>query len=130
MNQKVLFVLWGVLYVLCAALGFLPQPEGAMRVLLIILAVAVFVPPLLLNRTGDIRTLRLVRNLAAIWLVLAVGLLIANFLTIAASTLVGNVLYCLLVIISSPMVCGQYWVLGLFGWAYVFFDSINALAKK
>lgn len=130
MNKKVLFALWGVLYVLCAGLGFVPQPEGALRVLLVILAAASFLPPLLLIRAGGKATLRLIRNLAAIWLALTVVLIIANFLTLAASTLVGNILYSLLVIVSSPMVCGQYWVLSLFGWAYLLFDSINALGKK
>ncbi len=130
MNKKTVFALWGGLYALCAVLGFVPEPQGALRVLSIILAVAHFVPPLVLIHAGGPRVQRLVRNLSAIWLVLTVALILGNFMTIGASTLVGNICYSLLVIISSPMVCGQYWVLGLFGWAYLLFDSLNALAKK
>lgn len=130
MNKNILFALWGVLYALCAGLGFIPEPTGALRMLLIILAIACFVPPLLLIRRGERQTLCLIRNLSAIWLALTVVLIIANFLSFTASTLVGNILYSLLVIVSSPMVCGQYWVLSLFGWAYLMFDSIHMLRKK
>jgi hypothetical protein len=40
------------------------------------------------------------------------------------------VLYALLVIISSPMICGQYWVLSLFGWSWLMFDCISKLRRK
>ena len=130
MNRKLLFALWGGLYALCALFGFVPNPQGAVGVLMILLAIACFVPPLLLIRSGNRDTVRLVRNLSILWLVLTVGLILANFLSITASTLTGNVLYCLLVVISSPMICGQYWVLGLFGWAYLLADSVRILRKR
>ncbi len=130
MNQKVLFALWGVLYVLCAALGFIPEPEGALRVLLMLIALCFFVPPLLLSRCGDRTAVKLVRNLAALWLIFAAALLVANILSVGASVWAGNVLYCLLVIVASPMICSQYWVAVLFGWAYVLFDSIRMLRRR
>lgn len=130
MNNKILFALWGSLYVLCAVLGFIPEPTGALRILMILLAVACFVPPLVLIHSAGSHTRRLVRNLAALWLVLTVALIIGNFLTVTASATVGNILYSLLVIVSSPMICGQYWVVSLFGWAYLLFDSINLLRQK
>jgi hypothetical protein len=129
MNAKLLYALWAAGYALCGVLGFVPNPTGALRVLLIILALASFLPPLLLIRTGKKHTLRLVRNLAALWLVLALVLILANLLSFTGSVLLGNVLYCLLVLVASPLVCGQYWVISLFGWAYVLFDSMNALKK-
>ena len=129
MNPKLLYALWAAGFSLCAALGFVPNPTGALRVLLILTAVASFLPPWLLIRTGTRHTLRLVRNLAALWLALTVVLILANLLSFTGSVVLGNVLHCLLVIVSSPMVCGQYWAIGLFGWAYVLFDSMNALKK-
>lgn len=129
MNPKLLYALWAAGFSLCAALGFVPNPAGALRLLLVMAAVASFLPPWLLIRTGKKHTLRLVRNLAALWLVLTVVLILANLLSFTGSVVLGNVLYCLLVIVSSPMVCGQYWVIGLFGWAYLLFDSIHALKK-
>ena len=130
MNKKILFALWGGFYVLCAALGFIPEPTGALRILLIPFSVAFFLPPLLLIRTGDKTLLRLIRNLALIWLPLTTALIIANFLSFNASLRLGNVLYALLVIISSPMICGQYWVLSLFGWSWLMFDCISKLRRK
>lgn len=133
MNKTLLFALWGGLYALCAGLGFLPEPEGALKWLMVLLAVAMFVPPLLLIRgcaaEGDKRSLRLIRNLSVLWLVLTLALIVANFLSVMASETVGNVLYSVLVIVSSPMVCGHYWVLSLFGWAYLMCDSVAQLKK-
>ena len=130
MNRKNLFVLWGVLYGLGAVLGFVPSPEGALKVLMIALAVACFIPPLMLNRVGGAGTVRLVRDLSIIWLVLTVVLIVANIASVTASTLVGNVLHCLLVVISSPMVAGQWWIVSLFGWAFVLFDAVQRLKRK
>lgn len=130
MSKKLLFVLWGGLYAICAVFGFFPDSSGALRVLRILLALSFFIPPLLLIHTGDRAVLRLVRNLAAIWLVLTTVLIIANFLTVGASLRLGNMLFVLLAIISSPMICGQIWVISLFGWSYLLFACINALRKR
>lgn len=127
MKKHSLFALWGGLFVLCAALGFIPAPAGILKALLVLLAVAFFVPPMLLIRRSreqhDRRTLTLIRNLAIASLVLTVVLIIANFLSIAASETLGSILYSMLIIVSSPMVCGRYWVLSLFLWACLLFAA-------
>lgn len=130
MNQKLLFTLWGVLYAVCAALGFAADPGAAAGILMTILSIAFFLPPLLLIRSGKRPALELVRNLSAIWLVATVLLIIGNIASVNDSVLVGNILHCLLVVISSPMICGRYWVIALFGWAYLLLDSMNQLKKK
>ena len=48
MKKSFLLALWGGMFILCAGLGFVPDPTGAWRVLLTLLAVAFFVPPALL----------------------------------------------------------------------------------
>ena len=48
MNKKGLFVLWGVLFVSCAGLGFVPQPTGGLKWLLGLLGLLFFAPPVLL----------------------------------------------------------------------------------
>lgn len=123
MNSKTLFTIWGGLFALCAGLGFVPGPTGALKVLLILVAIAFFVPPLILIRRGSKKTRMLIGNLALLSLCMTTFLIILNFLSIRFSTAVGDALYALLVIISSPMICGQYWVLSLFGWAWLLFDS-------
>ena len=133
MTKQTCFALWGGLFALCAALGFIQEPAGFMKVLLIALAVDFFIPPAILlhkaTKERDIPTLRLVRNLSVASLSLTVAALLGNFLSLMAPVAVGNVLYAMLVIISSPMVCGQYWILSLFGWACVLMVSLSKLRK-
>lgn len=123
MKSKILCAVWALMYALCAGLGFLGEPAGAARWLLVVLAAIFFLPPLLLTWQWSLEKnangLKLVTLLAAAWLVAAPLLLIANFLSIAASEAVGNFLYYVLILATSPMVCGQYWVMSFFGWACV-----------
>lgn len=130
MKNHTLFALWGGMFILCACLGFIPSPAGAVKWLLVALSVGCFVPPLMLVQQGDRKTLALIRNLSLASLILTVALILVNFLTVAASETVGNLLHYILIIVSSPMACGQYWILSLFLWAYLMIASITALKKK
>lgn len=133
MNQKTRFALWGGMFILCAALGFIPEPAGAVKWLLAVLAVLCFLPPLAILRNArqkqDRDTLRLLRNLSAASLSLTVVLLMANFASFAFSEKVGDLLYVMLVIVSSPMICGGWWLLSLFLWASLLIASVNAMKK-
>ena len=134
MSNTVLYALWGGLYVLCAGLGFVTEPGATLRLLMILLSLGLFVPPLVLNhRSGkkkDRRTLMLVRNLSGLWLMLASILLVSNFLSVLASEAVGNVLHVLLVLVASPLVASDNWALTIFCWACVFFDAWTKMRKK
>ena len=133
MSNTVLYALWGVLYVLCAGLGFISEPGEGLQFLMTFLSVALFVPPMVLNyragKQGDRRTLQIVRNLSLAWLAVASVLLVGNFLSVLSSQRVGDILYGLLIMAASPMVCGGYWALTIFLWAWVFWDSRNKLKK-
>lgn len=134
MNQKPLFALWGGLFILCAGLGFIPAPSGAARVALTLLSLAFFVPPaLLLYRAvqeKNMDVVKLVRNLSALSLGLTLALLIFNFLSVLRAEVLGNVLYWILVIVSSPMACSGYWALSLFLWACLLMASLKLLRRK
>lgn len=133
MNKKICFALWGGLFAVCAGLGFIPEATGFLKALLVLLAIGCFVPAFgllhLSAKTGDRHTLALIRNLSALSLALTVALLVANFLSVLGSELLGDILYYMLVIVSSPMVCSQYWALSLFLWACLMIASFNALRK-
>ena len=130
MKKKTLFALWGGLFILCAGLGFIPGPQGAVRVLLTGTSLLFFVPPaLLLHLHGDRATVTLVRNLSLLSLVLTLITLVLNFLLALSSETAGMVLHYILVIVSSPMVCSGYWVLSLFLWACLLSISRNMLKK-
>ena len=133
MNKTAYYSLWGGMFILCAGLGFIQEPAGFLKVLLIVLAVGFFVPPMLLvhqaGREGDRPVVKLVRNLAALSLVLTVAVLLANFLCFMAPESVGNFLHIVLAVVSVPMFCGQYWVMSLFLWAFLMFYAMAQLRK-
>lgn len=134
MKKHILFALWGGLFALCAALGFIAAPTNALQVLMTLLALAFFVPPALLlyhAATGrDRNTVLLVRNLSIGSLALTATLLIANFLSALGSPLLGSILHSILVVVSSPMICSGYWVLSLFLWASLMTASLRILKKR
>jgi len=133
MTKRTWFALWGTLYILCAGLGFIPDPTGALRVGMILLSVGCFVPPAVLlycaGREGDRHTAALIRNLSAASLGLTLVVLTFNLLSFMAPEAVGNALYAVLVIVSSPMVCAQYWALSLFLWSCLLIVSQANLKK-
>ena len=133
MNKVFYYTLWAGFFILCAGLGFIPEPAGFAKFCLVALSIGFFVPPVCLLRLaekrGDRRNIRIVRDLAIASLVLTLALIIGNFMTLGGSETVGNMLYILLCIVSAPMVCAQYWVLSLFGWACLMIWA-NSLLKK
>lgn len=133
MDRKLLYALWGGMFSLCAGLGFIPEPEGAARGVLTALAVLSFLPPALLiysaARAGARADLLLVRNLAAAWLILTAALLALNFLTVLRSQALGDLLYGILVVVSSPMICSGNWAMSLFFWACLLIAALERLKK-
>jgi hypothetical protein len=130
MKQKTLYAIWGVLYALCCALGFLPQ-KGA---LLTVFSVLFFLPGVLIladaykqqNQTA-LRTLRYV-SLGS--LVLTLALLAASFASAQGSLKLGDVLHYILGIVSVPMFCSSIWALSLFLWACLFIASFPKVIGK
>ena len=134
MKKHYLFALWGGLFTLCAALGFIPAPGTALKILLTLLSVAFFIPGALLlylsAKKGDRNMAELVRNLAAASLAFTLLLIVANFFSVLGSEVLGNILYSVLVIVSAPMVCSGYWALSLFLWACLMIGAIQILRQK
>ena len=130
MKNRFLFALWGAMFILCAGLGFIPEPAGVLKGLLTGLAILFFLPPAMLvwkgRREKDRTPLLLVRNLSIASLSLSVVLLIANFLTAFRSELMGDILHGVLVVVSSPMICSGHWAMSLFFWACLLIASVNA----
>ena len=127
MSKRTLFVLWGVLFVSCAGLGFLPEASWWMTGL----SVLFFVPPAVLlvwaKKDGDAHTRLLIRNLSALSLALTVALLVVTFLTALSSEALGTAIHCLLTVVSAPMLCSGHWALSLFLWACLWIGSNSKL---
>lgn len=123
MKKSILYVLWAVLYCLCVGFGFVPDPAGFGKFLLVVLSLLFFLPPFYLlflaKKENSRKTILALRLISLCVLILTLILLVLNFLSVYFSSQTGLVLYVLLVMFSAPMVCGQYWVLSLFLWACV-----------
>ena len=111
MKEKTLWLSWLYLYILCAILGFIPEPNGLIKALMVLFSVLCFVPGFLLARRGWVRQ---VRTIAMAWLVTGAVLLVLNILSVIMPPVWGDILYYVMVVAASPMVCGQYWVVSLF----------------
>ena len=118
MKKSSLMAVWGIFYIICAGLGFIPEPEGAVRIFLTVISVLFFVPPAILLYDAfsgrDRKTI----------------LLIANFLAALTSEWLGTVLHVLLAICSAPMFCSNYWILSLFLWAVLLVSSMQKWKEK
>ena len=134
MKNKTLYLIWGGLFIFCGLLGFIPQPEGIVKVLMVLSSLVFFVPGGMLlylnHKNGNFGTIRVVRNLSAISLGVTLFLLVLNFLSGKADQAAGEFLYGLLVIFSSPMICSQYWVVSLFLWACLLMTGLSAFKKE
>lgn len=114
MKVKLTYALWAVLFVICAGLGFVRDAEGFGKVLLTLSSLIFFLPGALLLYWGQRKQVRII-SICSLGLTLV--LLLATFLSVIAPQPVKNVISALLVILSTPMLCSQFWVLSLFLWA-------------
>lgn len=134
MKRSTLWLLWGVFYIICAGLGFIPQPQGIVRAMLFVLSLLFFVPPGVLlyeaSRHSDRALLRRLRMLALASLILTQLMLIANILAAPYSEGLGTAMHILLGLVSAPMFCSNYFVVPLFLWAVVLIMSFTKKKEK
>lgn len=133
MKNNTLYILWGAMFVLCAACGFVPEPAGALRVFLTVLALAFFVPPaLLLYRAvqeKNASVIGLMLWLSASSLVLTLVVMVTSIATAMGSARLGNFLHGVLAVVSTPMLCSGHWALSLFLWACILMVSLRNRKK-
>lgn len=131
--NKILSYAWAVMYLLCAGLGTIQDATGIAKVALVVISVLFFLPPALLlynnlmaDRPGVVRR---IRKICIVSLVLTTIFLIAFFVVtfLAAGGIVQpgtlNVFYYLLLVVSSPLFCGQFFFLSIFLWACLLFAT-------
>ena len=134
MNNQKISMIWAFLYGACAALGFIPNPVGALSGFMIVLSVAFFIPPAVLVyrsiKNRDFLILKKIRYLSLIWLGLTTVMVSLNFLSVEASEAAGKVLYWLLILVSSPMICSQTWIVPIFLWSCLLTVCLQYRKKK
>lgn len=134
MKKSTLYALWGGMFILCAGLGFIPEPDGALATILTLLSLCFFLPPSLLlygaAKARDTDCFKLVRNLSLLSLTLTLILLVANFSLALRSETLGTVLHYILTIVSTPMVTSGHWAMTLFLWACLLMVSLTEIKKQ
>lgn len=134
MKKRILWILWLVMYGLCAGLAHISQRSGNQQWAIPALAALFFAPggALLFEalRQGDQKTLRLLRWISAISVGLTVMLVLANVLSVFGSDTLGLVLHELLIFASVPMLCMGVWYVSLFLWCCIFFAALVGKRKK
>ena len=133
MTTKKLWLIWGIYYIVCAALGFIPQPQGFLFGLLLCIGLGFFIPGgMLLYRAvkhGERKSLRWLRDISLFSLVATVVLFILTVLAAAAPAILGDFLHFLMVICCAPMICAQVWLPVLFGWACMLMICLQHMKK-
>ena len=121
MKNKILYCLWAALYILCVGLGVFEEPEGFLKAALVVIALFFFVPGAILlwdaKTQGNRRGVLAIRWISASSLLLTLIFLMIFLVTGSNGHASADVFYEVLILVSSPMVCSQYWFLSLFLWA-------------
>jgi hypothetical protein len=118
---------WVAMYVLCTILGFIRVENGLLQAIFALISIGFFLPGgiLLYEAVGakDKKTVRIIRYLSIASLSLTVLTLIGNVLTLPSTEAVGDRMYGLLIVVSTPMISSQAWFISLFLWACLLFGS-------
>ena len=134
MKQKSLYSVWGVLYILCGALGFLSQRNTVVNIIFTAISVLFFLPGVLIladaYKQKNKKALLRLRLVSLGSLVLTLALLAASFASAQGSLKLGDVLHYILAVVSVPMLCSSIWVLPLFLWACLFISSFPKVIGK
>ena len=133
MRKRTLYIIWGLFFVICAGLGFIPAPEGPAYWIMFFFSLIFFIPPTVLLykavKGGDRREVKRIFWICVASLLATVIALAMNFLSVDATEDAGIAVYYILIVVSSPMVCGQIWVSSPFWWGCLLTASAQELWK-
>lgn len=128
MKKRILWILWGVMYGICAGLAHITQRSGNQLWALPAMGGLFFVPGALLLIDGlrhrEEKTLRLLRWVSGLSVGLTVIALIANVLSAFGGDVLGLVLNELLIFVSVPLFCLGNLLISLFVWCCIFFATL------
>lgn len=134
MKKRYLYPIWGILYILCVCLGAITQRSRLVEMLFTGIGLCFFIPPALLLiqafKSGDKKTTKLLRLISGLSLGLTLLALVGSILSVLGPLLLGDILNIVLLLVSAPMLCGEYWFISLFLWAILFFASFPKFWKK
>lgn len=134
MKTKQYWLWWLYLYIFCAVLSFLPEPNGFFKWVFLLLGLVFFVPGIVLVHQADIRdrlqVVKLVKKVSIIALIVDVFMICINIASTLLPDVWGTVLQWMLYVLASPMGCGQSPALTMFGWAFIMSYCIYVEKKE
>ena len=118
---------WGGMYIICAIFGFIDTKNGLLQAIFALFSIGFFLPGGILLYEAveemDRKTVLRIRYLSIASLCLTMLMFIGNVLTLPASEAVGDRMYALFVLVSTPMISSQMWVISLFLWSCLLMGS-------
>ena len=134
MKQKLIYLLWLFLYIICVGLGTITEDILVMNIFQGAFALLFYVPPVLLAleglKKGQRKYLIQIRVISILSLVLTLGFMIANIASVYASEAVGNTLNQIYILVAAPMHCLPYGFISLFLWACLLMFTFPRLWKE
>ena len=125
-KKAAVFALWAALYALCVGMNFIAAfhvPLGWAKAPFVLVSLAFFIPPFYLlflaKKDKEKKTVAILRVISIVALALFVVLFCLNLASVNWSPMTGRVLYYLFISLCAPVVCGQFYVLGLYLWACI-----------
>lgn len=133
MKQKLIYLLWLFLYIICVGLGTIYADILVLQLFQGLFAVLFFVPPVLLVleglREGQKKYLVQIRTISIVSLALTLIFMIANIAAVYATESVGNTLNQIYILVAAPMHCLPYGFISIFLWACLLMLSFPRLWK-
>ena len=127
MKTRHWYWIWGALFIVCAALGFLRQEQESPGWWYTAVSALFFLPPAVIllrsRKEGDIRSLKILRYLSGASLGITALGLVLNFLSVCWGDAAGDILHSILAVVSTPMIASGFWALSLFLWACLWVAS-------
>ena len=130
-SYKTLYLAWGALFVLTAALGLLfPGAQNGLGLFCLrAVTVLFFLPPWMIlakaRTEGAVFHTRLLRYLSLASLAMTLVLFCAGILTAVDNPALGDLIHVLMAIVCAPLVCSNFYVLPMFLWGTVLVASFR-----
>ena len=130
-KKPVIYIIWAVWYLCCLFLCLGADPAGMAKVPFVVVGISTFAPPfyLLYLSKKNKKHIKTVQIISAASLIAFVVLFVLNVLSVKWSAAAGRTLDLLFNIFCAPVICCQFWVVGLFLWASLLRVTILMLKK-
>ena len=133
MKQKLIYLLWLFLYIVCVGLGTIQQDLLVLQIFQCFFALLFYIPPVLLAlegmKKGQRKYLGQIRVISIASLVLTLVFMIANIASVYATEAVGNTLNQIYILVAAPMHCLPLGFISLFLWACLLILTFPRLWK-